>query len=236
MNKENRKTLIIGGSGDIGKHIASKLLDDGYEILCTYNNSDVQIANCQKIRMDLTALNVEVLKKLEGITDIIFAAGKESAYSITNCPLEEMNLQFLIHVFSPLSIIQVLYSTNPIKNIVFISSNSATKLHGYNGLYALSKASVHNLIHILDDQFKRDGRNIRINAISCGWCDTQMTNRVLEVKKTSLKKIRAKKLDNQIISSEEVAELSSFLLSDYAKHIHGVVLEMDSMDIYKEDY
>ena len=66
------KTLIIGGNGFIGSHLAEKLLNKGEEVslLDIVFNSNTSHLNCEKIRGDIS--NIDIVKKAVAGKDVVF--------------------------------------------------------------------------------------------------------------------------------------------------------------------
>lgn len=230
-----RKCLIIGANGGIGHAIMKKLLQERYEIIGTYHKSKEHVELFQsneKVKLyhlDLNNFDKEEISKLDlrGITDVIFASGKESVKNILNCNENEMFEQYNINVFSPLLLVQFILQKygEKLRNIIFISSSAAFELKSSNGVYALSKACLCNLVKMLDCELRTKG--IRVNCVTPGWCETEMTERVAKAKGSSINAIKNNKLDNRLVQVEELAEICLFLLSDLAINIHGQFIGID---------
>lgn len=230
-----RKCLIIGANGGIGHAIMSRMLKEHYEVIGTYHSSEGYLKLYENNKnMEIRCLELKKLDKkglldinLEGITDVVFAAGKESLKNIINCTRDEMIEQYDINVFSPMLILQVLLQKHSerLQNIVFISSSAAVELKSSNGVYALSKACLCNLVKMLDGELKTKG--VRVNCIVPGWCETKMAERISVAKGSSMELIKSGKLENRLVQVEEIAEICMFLLSDLAKNIHGQFIGVD---------
>lgn len=230
-----RKCLVVGANGGLGRAITRRLTKEQYLVVATYhnskehlelyrNNEDVSLYYLDLIDQDNMQLTDD---RFEGITDIIFAAGKESFKNILECTRDEMTEQYNIGIFSPLLIIQNIIHKygSSLKNILFISSSAANDLKPANGVYALSKACLCNLAKMLDTELKY--RGIRVNCIVPGWCETEMAERISKAKGGTIEDIRADKLDNKLVQAEEIAEICMFLLSDSANNVHGQFIGVD---------
>ena len=230
-----KKCLIVGANGGMGRAITIRLLKENYNVIATYHNAKEHLEifkndrNVNFLFWDLTDLRKDDLidEKLEGVTDVIFAAGKESLKNITNCSKKEMVEQYNINVFSPLLIIQSILSIygETLQNIIFISSKAAADLKPSNGVYALSKACLCNMVKMLDDELKN--RGIRVNCIVPGWCETEMAERIAIARGRTIDDIKNCKLENKLVHAKEIAEICMFLLSDMARNIHGQFIGID---------
>ena len=230
-----RKCLVVGANGGLGRAITRRLTKEQYLVIATYhntkehlelyrNNEDVCLYYLDLLDQDNIQLTDD---RFEGITDIIFAAGKESLKNILECRRNEMIEQYNIGIFSPLLIIQNIIHRygSSLKNILFISSSAANDLKSANGVYALSKSCLCNLAKMLDSELK--DRGIRVNCIVPGWCETEIAERISRAKGGTIEDIRAGKLENKLVQAEEIAEICMFLLSDSAKNVHGQFIGVD---------
>jgi len=227
------KCLIVGANGGMGQAIMLKMLNKKYQVVGTYHRSNEHLRKYEK-NVDTICLDLKDIEKfdfgnpkLEDITDIVFTAGKECLQNIVNCSRSDMFEQYNINVFSPLLIVQKIMQRccNSLRNIVFISSSAASDLNPANGVYALSKACLCNLVKMLDSELKSKG--IRVNCIVPGWCETEMAERISVAKGYTMSTIKANKLQNELVKTEEIAEICMFLISDSAKNIHGQFIGVD---------
>lgn len=229
-----RKCLIIGANGGLGRVLMKRLIEEHYTVIATYHKSKEHIDLYSDRIISLhyyDLLDSDTLERedifFDGISDVIFAAGKESLKSILDCSYDDMIEQYNINVFSPLIIIQKVLKScgSTLKNILFISSSAANDLNPYNGMYALSKASLCDLTKMLDSDLS--SRGIRVNCIVPGWCETEMAIRASRVNGKGIVEIKASKIENRLVQAEDIAEICTFLLSNCANNIHGQFIGVD---------
>ena len=74
-------------------------------------------------------------------------------------------------------------------------------------------------------------KEININCIAPGWCQTNMTERVLSKKQLKLQEILDNKIDHEIIMPEDIATVCLFLISEKGKYISNQIIKIDTHDI-----
>ena len=233
VNEMDRTCIVFGANGGMGNEILRALLEEEYKVIGFYHHSKNRIekfANFENVKfakIDLLDLKNLDQYKLRGITDVIFAAGKENTKGILQATYQDFYEQYNINVFSPLLILKYLLKSesNKLENVIFISSNASRYLKPSNGVYALSKACVNNLVKMLDNELRKNGT--RVNAILPGWCDTDMAKRIALSKNIQMSQILESRLEKSILNVKEISQICMYLLSENSKHIHGQIIEID---------
>ncbi len=223
--------LIIGGSGGIGQGIAKVLCDEGYYIFATYNNHLPDTNYIKKwIKYDLLSDDFDVSTIDKPIDFIIIATGIESPEMLSSASPISISEMMKITCFSPLNIIQrMLTEYNRVKKIIFISSDAGTRYQSKSGLYAYAKSCLNNMVCILSNELIH--KQITVNAIAPGWCNTNMTKRVLSSRGMSIQDIEDSKIDGKIINPIEIGYACSQLLKDSSIHLNGQIIEIASTSI-----
>lgn len=240
--EDNKVALVTGGTRGIGRKIAEKFAENGYNLVLNYVSSNVDLEvikeafkkynnsvlilkadvskyeECENIVKE--AINkfgkVDVLVNNAGITkDGLIAMMKEENFS----KVIDVNLKGTFNMCRNL----VPYMMkNKSGNIVNISSVVGIVGNAGQSNYAASKAGVIGFSKALAKELA--GRNIRVNAVAPGFIDTDMTSILSDkVKENIYLQIPLKRMGK----AKEVANVVYFLSSEESSYITGQVINVD---------
>ena len=231
--------LITGGGTGIGKGIAYKYAEKGYDVAITYRESEtgaVKVVEDIKamgrkavmINADLSKydeiinLFKEYRKHFDSLDVFINNAGvtkKASFLETTEEIFDEMcNVDFKGAYFCMQQAAKLMVEKKTEGNIIVISSNNADAVFADVSVYASTKAAVNKLVkHTAIELAKY---NIRVNSVAPGWTDKGASR--LDAKEDTYYKIPLKKWT----TPEEVAESCLYLTS--AKSVTGTTLVIDN--------
>ncbi len=233
--------VISGASRGIGKAIAFKLAEDGYNLLLIARNEERLKETVMELRKqygvevlyfildiarnDMESLKVFLKEHVEevsilinnaGITrDTLFMRMKEEDYR----SVIEVNL---LGVFRMTSV--VLPYMLKQRNGVIVNISSVVGITGNAGQtnYAASKAGIIGFTKSLAKEV--GARNIRVIAVAPGFIETDMTDKLPEkIKEDYLSRIPLRRFG----TPQDVANLVSFLVSEKASYITGQVFVID---------
>lgn len=179
-----KQAVVIGGTSGIGRAIADRLLDSGFEIVITGvsgKGGDGLKTGMRAVRLDVSDL---------GAIDAFFAT-LERADVLVNCAgtnrrrgqeFDPTVFEYIVRV-NLLGTMRACYAAYPLLkrqggSIVNIASMFSTFGSGSIPAYASSKAAVVALTKSLAIAWAAD--NIRVNAIAPGFIETKLTADVLE--------------------------------------------------------
>ena len=228
LDFKNKKVLITGGQGGLGKSICSKFLQLGAKVIVTTTKKElVNKKTNKKIYMHLNYNNknsvqnfLNNLKKIKKIDILINNAGINQLSYINEIDekyLEEIygvNLKGPIIMTKQISKIMIKNRSGKIVNISSIfgvvgksgrSLYSATKF----GLIGLTKSSALDLAKY----------NILVNSVAPGVINTGLTKKILKTKE--LKKIKNEIPLNRLGEPLAVSYLVCFLCSNLNTYITG---------------
>jgi 3-oxoacyl-[acyl-carrier protein] reductase len=215
----NKVALITGASKGIGKVIALKLAEIGFDLLITGRNekqllqTKAEVEKCQVqcaiISTDLEAPDAptiiiqEAIRVYGQIDVLINNAGIANSMSIKDTSLELWNTIFKVNARAPYFLCkEAIPYLKESKNPVIINMGSVVDFKGYinQSAYASSKHALAGFTKVLAKEVQADG--IKVHLISPGGVNTEM-----------VREMRPDINANELIQPEEIAELIEFLLS-----------------------
>lgn len=240
----SQKTAVItGGSRGIGKAIATKLAEAGYNIVVNYNSSETkalelkeELESTHKITVktvqcdvsnfkDVKSMYKEVKNSFDSIDVLINNAGITKDNLILRMKEEDFDQVIDINLKGTFNCAKI-FGRHMLKQkmgkIVNISSVVGVMGNAGQSNYAASKAGVIGLTKSLAKEFA--SRGINVNAVAPGFIKSAMTDQLSdEVIKHYQENIPLGCLGEP----EDVAKVVKFLCSDDANYMTGQVINVD---------
>jgi len=235
-----RKTAIVtGGFGDIGKAIAKKFAENGYNIALTYYHtfSNDFILELKKYGVEVLALPCDQ-KKENDIINFVNSVFKEYEYvdTFVACAGKAEPVQFLTEKTTEL--IDEIIDTNFRGTILFnreVLKHFQSQKHGsiinISSIYGISGGSLESvyssckagIIGLTKSLSVEASPFVRVNAVAPGCIETKMTNNLSSTDKDCV--VDSTPLD-RLGTPDDVANAVFFLASDQSSFITGEVLEI----------
>jgi NAD(P)-dependent dehydrogenase (short-subunit alcohol dehydrogenase family) len=246
---ENKTALVTGASRGIGRATASALAKAGAHVLVHYGRSRQEaeslvveirrkggradVVSADLGTPDSASLLAKQVRSIVGdrLDVLVLNAGVSKSARLADYTVEDFDNLFATNVRSPFFLVQQLVPVlGEASSIVVISSATARTVVGKPGLenpsviaYASTKGAIETLVKhwaaILGP------RGIRVNAITPGVIDTDMSNF------TKTEAGRAVALEMQALQRigkpEDIADVVAFLVSDGARWITGACIPVD---------
>ncbi|WP_097004327.1 SDR family NAD(P)-dependent oxidoreductase [Lacrimispora amygdalina] len=229
----NKTAVVIGGSGAIGSEICKRLAGGNYNTFFTFLSNKAVADNLEQtvpgylhgipcdVRKyeEVESLIDKVKKECGGVDVLINCAGISGESLFVNKSIDEWKNVLETNLFS------VFYSCRSVIPImleqyrgVIINVSSILGTFGIPGMedYCASKSGIIGFTQSLASEVARFG--IRVNCISPGMIDTQMSKGAQKQIGKSVKKLIPCK---EFGSAENVADLMEFLVSSKAGYING---------------
>lgn len=242
MSNENKKVLITGASGGIGRAIALATAKEGYEVWANYNHGKEKAENlkkeiedfggkCELIQFDISdrKQTFDALSKWTeengAFWGIVLNAGINHDNAFPALSDDEWdsvlhtNLDGFYNVLKPL----VMPLCRARKGRI-ITVSSVSGVIGNRGQvnYSASKAGIIGATKALAVELA--SRKITVNCIAPGFIDTEMTKNIPE---EAMKQILPTIPMKRAGKPEEVADLAVFLLSEKASYITRQVIQVN---------
>ena len=187
----NKVVLITGASRGIGRDIAEKLAQKGYQVIANYNRSeekakelkskyaniDIYKADVSK-REEVHNMIKSILEKYKKIDVLINNAGISLTGLFTDVTDEEWNKIINNDLYSVFCTTQEVLTNMIMRKegcIINISSIWGIVGSSCESIYSVAKAGVDGMTKSLAKELGPS--NIRVNSIAPGIIDTEMNNR-----------------------------------------------------------
>ncbi len=240
-----RRVLLTGGSRGIGAATARLLATLGARVAFTYRDraeaaealvSEIRAAGGealalradQRSREDARASVAAVEAAWGGLDAFIGNAGvwlptpAEGYDEGTLQEVLEVNLTGLFRWHA--EVVPALRRAGG-GSIVLLSSTAGQRGEAGYGAYAATKGAVISLVKSLAPELGRQG--IQVNAVAPGWVDTDLSAPALRKNPAERKRVEGIFPLGFIPEAEHLAGPIAFLLSDWAKAIHGEIVNVN---------
>ena len=235
MQKESKKILITGASRGIGKDIALKSKEKGYEVLGTSTTNE-GVSNLRENGIHGLQLNLNDKKSVESFNYLLTQEHPDIAVLVNNAGITRDNIVLRMTEEEWMDVLNInlngafRISKTVLKfmlkkrwgRIINITSTSASTGNRGQANYAAAKAGIEAFSKSLAKEV--GSRGITVNAIAPGYIQTDMTKVISEkVKEEILSQIPLSRFGKP----EEISQLVDFLISDEASYITGQTIHIN---------
>lgn len=220
--------LIIGASSGIGKQLSALLSEAGHHVFGTYFKSDMSTVDSRVQYHYLNVLdeNINLSFLPEIIDGIIYGPGSINLRSFSRIQPADFTADFNLQVTGAVKVIQqVLPKMKSSENasIILFSTIAVQSGLPFHSQVAASKGAIEGLTKALAAELSP---KIRVNCIAPSLTDTPLaasllntdTKRELNAQRHPLKRIG---------TTEDIAHMAEFLLSEKASWITGQIVHVD---------
>lgn len=240
MASRERRAVVTGAAGGIGRAVAERLLHEGVDVLAVDVDEtrlrDIAALGCGVFVADLAdqAQRAKLADSARGFDYLVNAAGVLFVKPILEVTVEDWRTIQTVNAESVFFLCQQVGARlNPGGAVVNLSSSSAKLATSVDvAAYAASKTTILSITRSF--AYALADRRVRVNAICPGIVDTEMQERFLQgvaqkqgIPATELDARRKKAVPlGRGASAAECAGLVWFLLSDEAAYMTGQAINL----------
>ena len=220
-----KNIVIIGGTKGIGKAIVSEVVDNNNVVCLSRNQTDFSHDNYTFHNFDAL---VDDYPDFESVDCLIYCPGSINLKPISTLSLDDFRNDFELNVIGAVRAIKkylnLLKKSGSASILLF--STVATKLGmPYHASVSVAKSGIDGLVKTLGSEL---APKVRINAIAPTITNTELASKILRNDKVIENMVERHPL-KKILSSNEVAKMASFLISEDASSISGQIFNMDAI-------
>jgi len=219
-----KNIVIIGGTKGIGKAIVREVVDNNNVVCLSRNQTDFSHDNYTFHNFDAL---VDDYPDFESVDCLIYCPGSINLKPISTLSLDDFRNDFELNVIGAVRAIKkylnLLKKSGSASILLF--STVATKLGmPYHASVSVAKSGIDGLVKTLGSEL---APKVRINAIAPTITNTELASKILRNDKVIENMVERHPL-KKILSSNEVAKMASFLISEDASSISGQIFNMDA--------
>ncbi len=237
INLKNKKVLITGATGGIGKALIDKFNSLGAKILATgTKNEKLDLLKKQFPDINILKFDISEHSKIEEFIENVFSqlVGLDILINNAGINLDNLSLRMsddqwkkVVDINLGSTFFLTKYAIKKMLKNKYGRIVNITSIVGHTGNlgqanYAASKAGIVGMSKSLAIEYAK--KNITINCVSPGFIQTAMTDNILE----NIKAVLTSKIPmSRLGSGEDVANTVAFLSSDAASYITGETIHVN---------
>lgn len=221
-----KNILLIGGSYGIGKAIAEELQYENKIFVASRTNENISDLNVTHIPFDATTDKLDVSKLPEVIDGLVYCPGSINLRPFKALKIDAFESDLQVNFLSLVKVIQTVLpnlTTSSQSSIVLFSTVAVKMGMPFHTSVSASKGAIEGFAKALAAEY---APKIRVNVIAPSLTDTPLANKFLnsdEKKEKSATRNPMKKVG----TSQDIAQMASFLLSEKSNWISGQIFHVD---------
>ncbi|MCM3637814.1 SDR family oxidoreductase [Sporosarcina luteola] len=235
-----KRAVILGSSGGIGEAVSRKLAADGWSLYLHYNRNEELALDLQRrltekhpegdFRIVHSDFSKEdgarrLAEQIGQVQAIVVALGQSMLKLLTDTNSDDMDALWLVHMRNPalfISLTSPQLRSNPVSYVLFIGSIWGNTGAAGEVMYSAVKGAQHAFVKAYAKEAAYTGT--RVNAIAPGWIETEMNAELsFNDKQLVMDQIPLQSTGQP----EQVADLTSFLLSGRADYMTGEIVKLN---------
>ncbi|GAA4078436.1 SDR family oxidoreductase [Flavobacterium cheonanense] len=221
-----KNILLIGGSYGIGLAIAKELQYENKVFVASRTNEEISEMHVTHIPFDATTDTLDTSKLPEVIDGLVYCPGSINLRPFRGLKPEAFEQDLQINFISLVKVIQSVLPNLTASNqssIVLFSSVAASMGIPFHTSVAAAKGAIEGFAKALAAEY---APKIRINVIAPSLTDTPLAEKFLSNDDKKEKSAQRHPL-KRVGTSEDMAQMASFLLSEKSSWISGQIFHVD---------
>jgi NAD(P)-dependent dehydrogenase (short-subunit alcohol dehydrogenase family) len=221
-----KNILLIGGSYGIGLAIAKELQYENKVFIASRTNDEIAEMHVTHIPFDATTDTLDTSKLPEVIDGLVYCPGSINLRPFRGLKPEAFEHDLQINFISLVKVIQSVLPNLTASNqssIVLFSSVAASMGMPFHTSVAAAKGAIEGFAKALAAEY---APKIRVNVIAPSLTDTPLAEKFLSNDDKKEKSAQRHPL-KRVGTSEDMAQMASFLLSEKSSWISGQILHVD---------
>ena len=221
-----KNILLIGGSYGIGFAIAKELQVGNNVYVASRTNENLSELNVTHIPFDVSTDTLDSSKLPEVIDGLVYCPGSINLRPFKALKIDAFEQDLQVNFLSLVKVIQTVLPNLTASNqssIVLFSTVAVKMGMPFHTSVSASKGAIEGFAKALAAEY---APKIRVNVIAPSLTDTPLANKFLnsdEKKEKSALRNPMKKVG----TSEDIAQMASFLLSEKSNWISGQIFHVD---------
>ncbi|MCZ8331944.1 MAG: SDR family oxidoreductase [Flavobacterium sp.] len=221
-----KNILLIGGSYGIGLAIAKELQYENKVFIASRTNDEIAEMHVTHIPFDATTDTLDTSKLPEVIDGLVYCPGSINLRPFRGLKPEAFEQDLQINFISLVKVIQSVLPNLTASNqssIVLFSSVAASMGMPFHTSVAAAKGAIEGFAKALAAEY---APKIRVNVIAPSLTDTPLAEKFLSNDEKKEKSAQRHPL-KRVGTSDDMAQIASFLLSEKSSWISGQIFHVD---------
>jgi 3-oxoacyl-[acyl-carrier protein] reductase len=221
-----KNILLIGGSYGIGLAIAKELQNENKVYVASRTNEEIGEMNITHIPFDASTDTLDTSKLPEVIDGLVYCPGSINLRPFRGLKPEAFEQDLQINFISLVKVIQTVLPNLTASNqssIVLFSSVAASMGMPFHTSVAAAKGAIEGFAKALAAEY---APKIRVNVIAPSLTDTPLAEKFLSNDDKKEKSAQRHPL-KRVGTSDDMAQMASFLLSEKSSWISGQIFHVD---------
>jgi len=221
-----KNILLIGGSYGIGLAIAKELQYENKVYVASRTNDEISEMHVTHLPFDASTDTLDTSKLPEVIDGLVYCPGSINLRPFRGLKPEAFEQDLQINFISLVKVIQTILPNLTASNqssIVLFSSVAASMGMPFHTSVAAAKGAIEGFAKALAAEY---APKIRVNVIAPSLTDTPLAEKFLSNEEKKEKSAQRHPL-KRVGTSDDMAQMASFLLSEKSSWISGQIFHVD---------